>query len=328
MTVGFRPEAARNSSVASTRRSICAGADVVARRRRRSRCAGWRARGGPAPPCSSAGSGRSWASRRRRRRTGSCPWRGRSRSTRAASSRRGSASGRCAGRRGRPGGSRRAGAGPRARSVLPMRPSDRAADDARALGERLVREVLAGRGRAGRRVERAAVVGRRAGASPPAARGVRALPGGRTGAALAGAAAGSTSAAGGAAFGGGVVALGGSVALASAFEAALGRRGVGRGSSSSLAICLASSCAASAPGRSWRPCRGARRCRCCRRRPGARRSGRGACSSPTCDDLAVVDGDRPASRPAGEDVDPAAVLVGLDDERGVAPRLASSRRPS
>ena len=37
------------------------------------------------------------ASRRRGRRTGSCPWRGRSRSTRAASSRRGSASGRSRG---------------------------------------------------------------------------------------------------------------------------------------------------------------------------------------------------------------------------------------
>ena len=40
---------------------------------------------------------------------------------------------------------------------------------------------------------------------------------------------------------------------------------------------LASPCASSAPGRSRRPSPGARRCRCCRRRPGAGRSGRGAC---------------------------------------------------
>ena len=38
---------------------------------------------------------------------------------------------------------------------------------------------------------------------------------------------------------------------------------------------------ARARGRSWRPSPGARTCRCCRRRPGAGRSGRGACCSPT-----------------------------------------------
>ena len=79
-------------------------------------------RAGRAPPCSSAGSGRSTGRRRPGRRTGSCPRRGRSRSTRAASSRRGSASGRSAGRRGRPGGSRRACAARRSSAVLPMRP--------------------------------------------------------------------------------------------------------------------------------------------------------------------------------------------------------------
>ena len=80
------------------------------------------ARAPRAPPCPSAGSGRSSAPCRRGRRTGSCPWRGRSRSTRAASSRRGSASGRCAARRGRPGGSRTGRAARRVSDVLPMRP--------------------------------------------------------------------------------------------------------------------------------------------------------------------------------------------------------------
>ena len=123
VTVGLRPEAARYSSVASTRRSIWplrmsaaaaavdldprVGEDALGQRllAHQQDLADRRVR------------------RRPRRRTGSCPRRGRSRSTRAASSRRGSASGRCAGRRGRPGGSRSAGAGPCVAAWrLPMRP--------------------------------------------------------------------------------------------------------------------------------------------------------------------------------------------------------------
>ena len=105
-TVGLQAGAARNSSVASTRRSIWpvwmslapALVDLDARVGEHALLR--------APPCSSAGSGRSSGSWRRGPRTGSCPWRGRSRSPRAASSRRGSASGRSAGRRCRRGGSR------------------------------------------------------------------------------------------------------------------------------------------------------------------------------------------------------------------------------
>ena len=120
-----------------------AGADVAGGRRSRPRCAGWRARAGPAPPCSSAGSGRSTAAWRPGRRTGSCRPRGRSRSTRAASSRRGSASGRCAGRRGRPGGSRTARAAALRARGLADAAEDRAGDDARARAQALDADVLA-----------------------------------------------------------------------------------------------------------------------------------------------------------------------------------------
>ena len=110
--------------MASTRRSIAAGADVAARRTRRSRCAGWRARGAAS---ASLPMSRIWpiegllgvGAEERVLPLAS----GRSRSTRAASSRRGSAWGRCAGRRGRPGGSRSAGAGRASACGRPRRPS-------------------------------------------------------------------------------------------------------------------------------------------------------------------------------------------------------------
>ena len=75
----------------------------------------------------------------------------------------------------------------------------------------------------------------------------------------------------------------------------------------------ASSCARAARGRSSRPWPGARTCRCCRRRPGTGRSGRGACSRPTrtiLPSLTAITG-RAA---AGEDLDPAAVLGTLDHQ--------------
>jgi hypothetical protein len=78
VTVGRRPDAARNSSVASTRRSIEPVRTSRGRSRRR-RCAGSRARGATAPPCSSAGSGRSLGVLASCRRARSCPARGRSR---------------------------------------------------------------------------------------------------------------------------------------------------------------------------------------------------------------------------------------------------------
>ena len=122
VTVGRRPEAARNSSVASTRRSIWPVADVVA-----AAVVDVDPRVGEHAPderllAHQQDLADRRVARRRRRRTGSCRRRGRSRSTRAASSRRGSASGRCAGRRGRPGGSRTAGAARGGSSFLPRRP--------------------------------------------------------------------------------------------------------------------------------------------------------------------------------------------------------------
>ena len=143
MTVGLRPEAARNSSVASTRRSIWpvrmslapAGVDLDAR-------VGEHARASASLLIS-----RIWPIDGllgvRRRRTGSCPRRGRSRSTRAASSRRGSASGRSRGAP-RPAGrisKSRCGAVPRV--GLADAAEDRAGDDAGALAQRLERDVLA-----------------------------------------------------------------------------------------------------------------------------------------------------------------------------------------
>ena len=310
-TVGFRPEEARNSSVASTRRSIApermsAAAAAVDR----DAVVGEHAAGEGLLAHQHDLADRE-APRRRSRTARSCPWRGRPRSTRAASSRRGSASGRCAGRRGRPGGSRTAGAGRRVAGLADAAERG-AAEDAGALDEPLGDEVLrvqAERGAGGGQllgalVRRAARRRRRPWRS--------CAPGGRTGGP----------------WRRGQVGLGGA------------RRGCGR------PWALASALASSVPSCS-RPRRLAPRVGVLLGRALlGRRVGLGddaevpvgvrvavdvledhvaaeALARAELDDLAVVDGDHGRAG-LGEDLDVAAGLVGLDGDGGVAPLVLRS----
>ena len=191
--------------------------------------------------------------------------------TRAASSRRGSASGRCAGRRGRPGGSRTAGAGPCVGGLADAA-ERRAAEDAGALDEPLGDEVLGVQAERGAGGGELLAVGRR----PARRRRWRArscASGGRTGGPWRrrrprrrrASGVGGRRPRGGLGVGLGLV---------------LGRRRGGQRRGACVPVSLSAFLVAAlrASGRSWRRCRGARTCTCCRRRPGRRRSGRGACS--------------------------------------------------